>query len=245
MKNKTYTLTKNLLNVILPIFNYKYSEDSLNIIKKVMKTYLTVWDATEYYDKILRIVLDTFILQGKEDCLMLEDFDTSKYTTHKKYFFLKKRILEDNGIDASQSFDTELFLDCLNDYVKNGEKHACRMKAYMAWDNGEKRLATRLWEMLAYWGDETSMMALVFAYKQYNMISEAQTWQAVFDLFSDDTCGVMPIDDKIERMSYQEKNIVDLIFCIKNLAWIKDKSFLHFPMLDYIISSNERGVFPS
>lgn len=235
--NKLYNLIKGFLKVISPMFHFKYNDECLGVINGVLDVYLDVYNASKYRDEVVPIINDTFILQTEEDCLLLENFDTAEYSTPRDFFSLKKQMLMDMEAFANRTFTPTFFEDVLGDWVKRGDLFSCRLKAYLAWAKGERGLALRLWEMLAYWGDVTSMMALAFGAEKLNMIDKSQTWQRVYSLFKRDYSVIFGVDQGEKRLSCEESRIVDLIHCIANARWNKDKSHLNFQLLDYVIGS--------
>lgn len=239
MDKKLYYLVKNYMKVILPIFYYRYTDSCQRVIEQTLNLYLSVWNAHEYKDKITSVIYDTFILQTKEDCVLLEDFDTSNYSTERDFYSLKKRLLMDTEAFADYTFSLTFFEDSLNDSVRCGEKYSCKLKAYIAWDEGERDLAVNLWKRLAYWGDLDSIRALIYCANQMGLRGKSETWQSVYNALSYKSSSLFCVDEANKRLSADEMRVVELIHCIKSIGWIKDKDCLHYSMLDYVINSRE------
>lgn len=237
--NKLYNLTKGFLNVISPIFLFRYSEECLSVVNEALRVYLSAYNALECQSEMMDIIKDTFILQTEEDCMLLEDFDLSEYSTPREFFSLKKQMLIDMKIFANNTFTLTFFNDLLNDCAKCGDLRACRLKAYIAWANGEKELSMRLWEMLAYWGDVTSMKALIFGAEKLKMTDTSHLWQRVYPVFKKDYYAIFELYKSEDMLSYEESKTIDLIRSIANARWIKDKSNLNFALLDYVINSQD------
>lgn len=238
MTAKLYSLVKSFMMLILPVFYYQYEESCIQLVENVLDVYLDVWDANKYRQKLLRVILDTFVVQTKEDCNLLKHFDTSEYETENEFFELKKQIIEENELLPIQKFSPIVFFDALNKGVGNGNLSYCKIKAYLSWASGDEDFAKGLWERLAFWGDLDSVKAMSFCYKQSKNDEDYKKWEEVFGVLESPQSYVFPEESYLRQLSPFAQKVMRCIRCIRNLEWIKNKDYMYFDLLNYVIRSS-------
>ena len=160
------------------------------------------------------------ILRTEDEIRYLDALKNQGSGDTKMALAMKKDVLRLFSINELREFDPDGFIDEVNERAALGEKHAIRLRAYMAWNgvilDRDEELAIRDWEMLAVNADEFAMLALERAYHERGDLDGAKLWKTTRELLGRRDSSMQPLLSGVGDTSNKSLELCDLIACIRD-----------------------------
>ncbi len=208
--------------------------------------------------RIVKLLFDICGKKGAKRCIkQIEDASiVSTYTdgallesnggkSHSFVVDIKLDILTAHKISLLKRFDTELFVQDLEDAAFVGSKSACKLLACLHWIGfdrlGDKNKAKDIWEMLAVDGDRMALYSLIYACDSLGLTEEKAKWQRICRMLDNACDSFMPIvaHDGNDDCPEEEIHLANIIMFMKRRGYIRENESIDRAMIYYIMHSDD------
>ncbi|MBR2460394.1 MAG: hypothetical protein IKB34_04110 [Clostridia bacterium] len=220
MTNVQKNALKEILLTGVVNMGYELEDENRKVTEDVLRFTATVFEQNEESIEQLRAAIKgAEILRTFEEIRFLEALKNQGTAEVRIALSIKKEILRSFEIKDLKEFDPDMMLDEVNTRAANGEIHAIRLQAILAWTGEyakqDRALALRDWEMLAVNGDEFSMRALEYAYRELDNAEKSVFWKTVRELTEKRNDTMRPNYEPSASIDKKALEMSDLISCIQ------------------------------
>lgn len=243
MKEKMIKVVlREYFDTVAPLLCYEVCPESEQICEQILTLLCRIWECPEQYKDCYAHVVRTNEIQTVEDCILIHQ---DPVAVQDGIAQAKMDLLMAMEVEVLRIFDREMVFGDVRSRALAGDAHACRLLACLLWlgigTAQSEFAAVAVWETLAVAGKQGAIKALIYAYGQQRMQTEAAAWKTTLSLVRQADEAFAPVVPLSLCQSYTAEEVgrANLVLYLRQLHKGENGQSLHIPMLYYALHSRD------